>query len=131
MSKKSKSEGISRRKFIKGFGSGVVGGSVLIHSLPALSNEQKAQQAPLHEGKVLIDLKVNGKQFKLLVESRTTLAQVLRDQLHLTGTKIICNQGECGGCTVLLDGKAVYSCHILALDAARWKGSLFLPHSGA
>lgn len=118
MNKKSKSKGISRRKFIKGFGSGVVGGSVLVHSLPALSNGQKAQQAPLHEGKVLIDLKVNGKQLKLLVESRTTLAQVLRDQLHLTGTKIICNHGECGGCTVLLDGQAVYSCHILALDAA-------------
>jgi xanthine dehydrogenase YagT iron-sulfur-binding subunit len=118
MSKKSKSEGISRRKFIKGFGSGVVGGSVLVQSLPALSSDQKAEQTPLHEGKVLIALKVNGRHVKLLVEPRMTLAQVLRDQLHLTGTKIICNQGECGGCTVLLDGKAVYSCHILAVDAA-------------
>ncbi len=118
MSKKSKSEGISRRKFIKGFGRGVVGGSVLVHSLPALSKDKKTEQEPLHEGKVHLALKVNGKQVKLLVEPRTTLAEVLRDQLHLTGTKIICNQGECGGCTVLLNGKAVYSCHILALDAA-------------
>jgi len=117
MSKKSKSEGISRRKFIKGFGSGVVGGSVLVKSIPALSSDNKAEQPPLHEGKVLIALKVNGKHFKLLVEPRTTLAQLLRDHLHLTGTKIICNQGECGGCTVLLNGKAVYSCHMLALDA--------------
>lgn len=118
MSKKSRSEGISRRKFIKGFGSGVIGGSVLVQSLPVLSSDQKAEQAPLHEGKVLIALKVNSKHVKLLVEPRTTLAEVLRDQLLLTGTKITCNHGECGGCTVLLDGKAVYSCHILALDTA-------------
>jgi aerobic-type carbon monoxide dehydrogenase small subunit (CoxS/CutS family) len=54
----------------------------------------------------------------LLVEPRTTLAELLRNRLKLTGTKIVCNQGECGGCTVLMNGKAVYSCHMLALDAA-------------
>lgn len=118
MNKKSNSEGISRRKFIKGFGSGVVGGSVLVHSLPALSKDKEVEQEPLHDGKIPLTLKVNGKSVRLLVEPRTTLAEMLRDQLHLTGTKIICNQGECGGCTVLLDGKAVYSCHLLALDAA-------------
>ena len=91
---------------------------VLVQSLPAFHGDPKAEQTPLHDGKVLIVLKVNDKQIRLLIEPRTTLAQVLRDQLHLTGTKIICNQGECGGYTVLLDGKAVYSCHILALDAA-------------
>jgi xanthine dehydrogenase YagT iron-sulfur-binding subunit len=53
-----------------------------------------------------------------MVEPRTTLAQLLRDKLQLTGTKIVCNNGECGGCTVVMDGKAVYSCHTLALDAA-------------
>ncbi len=118
MSKRPKSEGISRRKFIKGFGSGVVGGSVLVQSLPALSRDKKTEQALLDEGKVPLALKVNGKSMKLLVEPRTTLAEVLRDHLHLTGTKIICDQGECGGCTVLINGKAVYSCLMLALDAA-------------
>lgn len=44
------------------------------------------------------------------------MVQVLREKLNLTGTKVVCNQGECGGCTVLLNGKSVYSCHILALD---------------
>jgi aerobic-type carbon monoxide dehydrogenase small subunit (CoxS/CutS family) len=44
--------------------------------------------------------------------------ELLRDHLELTGTKIGCNQGECGSCTVLVNGKAVYSCHILALDVA-------------
>jgi xanthine dehydrogenase YagT iron-sulfur-binding subunit len=118
MSKKSKPEGISRRKFIKGFSGGVAGGSILMHSLPALAKDEKNEQASLHRGKVPLSLKVNGKQVKLLVEPRTTLAEVIRDELHLTGTKIICNQGECGGCTILLNGTAVYSCHFLALDAA-------------
>lgn len=118
MRQKSKSEGISRRKFIKGFGSGVIGGSVLVHSLPVLSKDKKTEQEPLHEGKVPLTLKVNGMPLQLLVEPRATLAEFLRDQLHLTGTKIVCNHGECGSCTILLDGKAVYSCHLLAMDAA-------------
>lgn len=118
MSKKSRSEGISRRKFIKGFGGGVVSGSVLINSLPTIAKDNLSKPAPLHNEKIPLALIVNSKPVKLLVKPRTTLAEVLREQLHLTGTKIICNQGECGGCTVLLNGKAVYSCHILALDAA-------------
>lgn len=114
MSKKSVPGGISRRKFMKGLGSGVVGSAVLIQSLPAIS-EQTGQKP--HEGKILLALTINGKPVKLLIESRTTLAEVLRDHLQLSGTKIVCNHGECGACTVLLDGKAVYSCHLLALDA--------------
>jgi xanthine dehydrogenase YagT iron-sulfur-binding subunit len=118
MSKKTNSQGISRRKFIKGFGGGVVGGSVLVHSLPVLSGDKKTILESQNQGKVPLALKVNGKAVKLLVEPRMTLVEVLRDQLNLTGAKITCNRGECGGCTVLLDGKAVYSCHLLALDAA-------------
>lgn len=118
MSKQSKPGGISRRKFIKGLGSGVVGGSVLVQSLPALAKDQQAEQTLYHDDRIGIALKVNGKPMSLLVEPGTTLAQLLRDQLQLTGTKVVCNQGECGACTVLLDGKAVYSCHILAVDAA-------------
>ena len=119
MNQKSDSKGISRRKFIKGFGSGVVGGTVLAHSMPALSKDgTREQQQQLHEGKIPLALTVNGSLVKLLIEANTTLAEVLRDKLQLTGTKIVCNQGQCGGCTILLDGKAVYSCHLLALDAA-------------
>jgi len=117
MKDKSKPDGISRRKFMKGIGSGVVGSTVLVQSLPALS-EQLATAEAVHEGKQLLSFKVNGRAVKLMVEPRTTLAEVLRDSLQLTGTKIVCNQGECGACTVLLNGNAVYSCHVLALDAA-------------
>ncbi len=113
--KPGKPGGISRRKFIQGLGSGVIGGAVLPAVLsPKSGKEEKA----LHEGKELLSLKVNGKAVRLLIEPRTTLAELLRHHLELTGTKVTCNHGECGVCTVLLDGKAVYSCHMLALDAA-------------
>jgi aerobic-type carbon monoxide dehydrogenase small subunit (CoxS/CutS family) len=62
-------------------------------------------------------LTVNGRRIKLDVESRDTLLDVLRDRLRLTGAKRVCNRGECGGCTVLLDGRPVYSCHLLAVQA--------------
>jgi len=111
----SEPKNISRRKFLKGVGTGVIGGAVLPG---VLTSEEKKKSSPRREGKVLLSLKVNGKAVRVLVEPRTTLAQLLRDQLNLTGTKITCNHGECGTCTVLLNRKAVYSCHVLALDAA-------------
>ena len=61
-----------------------------------------------------IKLQINGHWRELQVECDKTLARVLREDLGLTGTKINCEQGECGACTVLLDGKAVNSCLILA-----------------
>lgn len=60
---------------------------------------------------------MNEKIFKLRVDPSRTLLEVLREDLHLTGTKNGCNEGECGACTVLLDSRAVYSCLILAVDA--------------
>lgn len=62
-----------------------------------------------------ISLTVNGIVYPLAVDPRWTLAEVLRDHLGLTGTKIGCNAGECGACTVLWEGKAVYSCSQLAV----------------
>lgn len=64
-----------------------------------------------------ITLKVNGGVHQLLVEPRQTLLDVLREELGLTGTKKACNLGSCGCCTVLMDGKPVLSCLILAIDA--------------
>lgn len=61
---------------------------------------------------------MNGAHHRLIVESRTTLAEALREQLGLTGTKIGCNRAECGSCTVIMEGKAVYSCTLLAVAAA-------------
>jgi carbon-monoxide dehydrogenase small subunit len=65
----------------------------------------------------LINLKVNGETFNIAVEPRKTLLDVIRDDLGLTGTKKGCDQGECGTCTVIFDGKAVNSCLVLAVEA--------------
>lgn len=63
-----------------------------------------------------IRLMVNGKESVLDVDTHETLVEVLREKLELTGTKIGCNQGECGACTVLINGEAVLSCLILAIE---------------
>jgi len=64
-----------------------------------------------------LELKVNGLGYSLEVDPHRTLLEVIRDDLGLTGTKLGCGGGECGACTVILDGKAVKSCLMLALDA--------------
>lgn len=67
--------------------------------------------------KKMLELTVNGEHYEVLVEPKTLLINVLRDQLGLTGAKRSCDSGSCGACTVLLNGKAVHSCSILALQA--------------
>jgi xanthine dehydrogenase YagT iron-sulfur-binding subunit len=61
---------------------------------------------------------LNGRKVEGFIEPRMTLAEFLREELGLTGTKVGCNRGECGCCTVILDGNAVYSCSILAVEVA-------------
>jgi len=65
----------------------------------------------------LIELKVNGEVYEVAVEPRRTLLEVLRENLGLTGTKQGCNEGECGACTVLMEGEPVNSCLVLAVEA--------------
>ncbi len=73
----------------------------------------------MHEygpNKVPLTLNVNGRRQALEIEPRRTLLEALRIDLGLTGTKLVCNMGNCGACTVLVDGVPVYSCLTLALD---------------
>ena len=69
--------------------------------------------------KRLIELNVNGEAYELAVEPNTTLAEILRDQIGLTGTKLSCGTGECGTCTVLMDGRPILSCLALAVDCQK------------
>ncbi|MFC1918284.1 (2Fe-2S)-binding protein [Chloroflexota bacterium] len=67
--------------------------------------------------KHVLELKVNGRYYEVFTEPSKTLADVLREELGLTGVKTACNMGDCGSCTVLVDGKAVKSCIMLASQA--------------
>jgi xanthine dehydrogenase YagT iron-sulfur-binding subunit len=105
-------KGISRRGFL----SSVSAGAVVAVSLKT-TQEAPAQEIEATGRTVNIDLLVNGSKRKILVEPRWKLAYVLREVLGLTGTKIGCERGECGACTVLIDGKPRYSCMTLAVEA--------------
>lgn len=67
--------------------------------------------------KKLIELRVNGETYQVSIHPWKTLLQVLREDLNLTGTKEGCGRGDCGACTVLMNGKSVNSCLILAIEA--------------
>jgi carbon-monoxide dehydrogenase small subunit len=83
----------------------------------AQSEGEKHIQERMIMENIKIELKVNGDNYQAIIEPWRTLAEVLRDNLGLMGTKKSCNEGECGACTVLMDGRAVTSCLVLALDA--------------
>src|SRR6476619_6455721 len=63
-----------------------------------------------------VALHVNGGEYDLYIEPRRTLLDALRQDLELTGTKKVCDMGDCGACTVLVDGRAMYACLLLAVD---------------
>src|SRR5262249_14039808 len=73
------------------------------------------EQVQPAKGRSIVSLKVNGKTYRVEVQHRQTLAEVLRDELGFTGTRIGCDRGECGACTVLIDGRNMYSCSQLAV----------------
>lgn len=112
---RAKAGGVSRRDFIKGMGTGALGTAVLA-PLQAQTIATRKGRVPVYERKT-IALTVNGKKTEVAVEANEILLDVLRDKLDLTGAKKVCDRGECGGCTILLDGMPVYACMTLAVRA--------------
>jgi xanthine dehydrogenase YagT iron-sulfur-binding subunit len=117
---------VSRRGFIKGMGgtlAATAASAATLTGVPDTEAEAAVQaEAPPATGKrlkgtVRVKLNINGEERTADVEPRTTLLNTLRDHLDLTGAKKICDRGSCGGCTVIADGRNVYSCMMLAVDA--------------
>ena len=106
---------VSRRGFLKGAGavlsSGIVAGA---EALEAANTESAKVIGP---GKAPVTLKINGVNKSLNIEPRLTLLDALRDELELTGAKRVCDRTTCGACTVIVNGKSVYSCTMLAIEA--------------
>jgi aerobic-type carbon monoxide dehydrogenase small subunit (CoxS/CutS family) len=117
MGHENKGNKVSRRSFLKGLGGGAVGTAVISTGL--LKSEPASAYVPeavgISKNRTAVNLKVNGKVYRIEVEHRSTLAEVLRDELGLTGTKIGCDRGECGACTVIINGRNLYSCSQLAV----------------
>ncbi len=110
--------GLSRRSFLKGMGAGALAaGAIAPAEVLARSTAQQKGPKLLGPEPVAIKLQVNGKERALSLEPRVTLLDALRNHLDLTGAKKVCDRATCGSCTVLLDGKAVYSCTVLAIEA--------------
>ncbi len=108
--------GLSRRHFLKGVGVS----AVVTSALPALTQEAQAAvkraDGVIGPDPVAITLNINGKDTSLKVEPRVTLLDALRNDLDITGAKKVCDRATCGACTVLVDGKAMYGCTLLAIN---------------
>ncbi len=112
--KRRSESGVTRRDFMKISGVGVALPLVLGPTVVHAAGEDVTVHGP---GKVPIALMVNGKRLTAELEPRVTLLDALRDNFDLTGAKRVCDRGVCGACTVLMDGKPVYACSVLAIDA--------------
>jgi aerobic-type carbon monoxide dehydrogenase small subunit (CoxS/CutS family) len=108
---------VSRRGFIKGLGGGIAGATTLTSRLSEAAQTGPYGAAIIGPQAIEISLTINGQVKKITVDPRTTLLDALRNDMGLTGAKRVCNKGQCGSCTVILNGKTVLACSMLALDA--------------
>jgi len=107
---------VSRRDFIKGVSTSVAGTYLITPQLESITKKISKKSEKSSANSKDLHFKLNGKNVSISVLPTQTLVEILRDDFELIGTKIVCNQGECGACTVLLNDKAAYSCQMLALD---------------
>ena len=110
--KKEPDKGVTRRGFLGSVGAGAMAAATGVarraEAIPEITEPDEMIQ---------VALAINGRTHRLLVEPRWTLLFVLRERLGISGTKAGCERGECGSCTVLIDGRPRYACMTLAIEA--------------
>jgi xanthine dehydrogenase YagT iron-sulfur-binding subunit len=113
MAQDKKGRGNTSRRGFLGQALTAAGTAIAVPSL--LNQTSTAKESPTPEGEMKVSLSVNGKPQSLTIEPRVTLLDALRDRLGLVGSKKGCDHGQCGACTVLIEGERVYSCLALAV----------------
>src|ERR1700682_6436070 len=111
---KSERFSVSRRNFLKT--AGVGGLATAVTSVGVAEVDAQSGPAVMAQGDVPITLMVNGKRIDLRIEPRVTLLNAIRNRADLTGNKRVCDRGACGACTMIVDGRTVYSCSTLAIE---------------
>jgi xanthine dehydrogenase YagT iron-sulfur-binding subunit len=107
---------LTRRKFLSSAGSSAAAAAIVVSAPTSVrAAERTSGDGPNIEGAVPVTLRINGKEHRLLVDPRTTLLDCVRETVALTGTKKGCDHGQCGACTVHVNGRRVNSCLSLAL----------------
>jgi aerobic-type carbon monoxide dehydrogenase small subunit (CoxS/CutS family) len=114
-SKDKPESSVSRRAFLKG--GAIATGALSSALIPGVSEAQLPDAVEPDPRQSTVSLKVNGVAYRKAVPNNTTLLQFLREDLKLTGTKMGCDRLQCGACTVIVNGKNVYSCTTLAVEA--------------
>jgi xanthine dehydrogenase YagT iron-sulfur-binding subunit len=110
--------GVTRRGFLTGTGAAAAVTSLTGELVAPVVGQEKSEKPPaLGPGPVPLQLTVNGKKVTTKIEPRVTLLDALRNYLEVTGCKRVCDRATCGACTVILNGRPVYSCLTLALEA--------------
>ena len=110
--RKEPDKGVTRRGFL-----GSVGAGAMAAATGVVRRAEAAPEITEPDEMLQVALAINGRTHRLLVEPRWTLLFVLRERLGISGTKAGCERGECGSCTVLIDGRPRYACMILAVEA--------------
>src|SRR6266496_3002119 len=110
--------GLSRREFLRGSGVAAAATALGTTTLQEVAEAAQPAAPPAHGPMpVKLTLMVNGRRMNTNVEPRVTLLDALRNYLDVTGCKRVCDRGTCGACTVMINGRTVYSCTMLALEA--------------